>query len=173
MKASDPTSFLVIGEITKPHGIRGEVRVKPHTDLPERFTWLDTVFLGQKDPQQVVVEGVRLHKGMILLKLAGYDFRDQAEALRGQWLQVPESEAIPLEDGEYFLYQLEGAGVFTVAGRFLGHIVELIETGANRVFVVRGDAGDLLIPDIKDVIREIDLENSRLMIEPLPGLLPE
>jgi len=168
-----PDSFLVIGEITKPHGVRGEVRVLPHTDLPERFTWLETVYLGEHNPQPVAVEGARLHKGMVLLKLSGYDYRDQAETLRGQWLQIPESEAIPLEEGEFYLYQLEGLQVLTDDGRYLGTVAQIIETGANNVFVVRDGSQEYLIPQITDVVREINFDEGRIIIQPLPGLLPD
>ncbi|MCA9959461.1 MAG: hypothetical protein KC443_10530, partial [Anaerolineales bacterium] len=68
--------FLVIGQVLKPHGVRGEMRVIPHTDTPERFEWLETVYIGESNPQQVAVESVRFHKNWILLKLVGYDDRD-------------------------------------------------------------------------------------------------
>ena len=163
--------FLVIGEVAKPHGVRGEVRVLPHTDLPERFTWLETVYLGEENPQPVGVEMARLHQNIVLLKLAGYDDRDAAESLRGELLQVPETEAIPLEEGEYFLYQLEGLAVFSDEGEHLGELTQVLETGANNVFVVSGEKGDVLLPDIEDVILDIDFENGRITVHLLPGLL--
>ncbi len=163
--------FLIIGRVTKPHGVRGDVRVTPHTDLPERFTWLETVYVGERDPQPVAVEGVRFHGDVILLKLAGYDGRNAADALRGQWLQVPESEALPLADGEYYLYQLEGLAVFTDEGDHLGELTQVIETGANHVFVVRDHAKEILLPDTDEVILEIDFENGRMTVHLIPGLI--
>jgi 16S rRNA processing protein RimM len=91
--------------------------------------------------------------------------------LRGELLQVPESEAIPLEENEYFLFQLEGLDVFTEQGEHIGRISEVLETGANNVFVIEGRERQYLVPDVPDVIKEIDLENSRLVIQPIPGLL--
>lgn len=170
--ATEP-SFLIIGQITKPHGVRGEVRVQPHTDLPQRFTWLETVYLDDKDPQPAVVDSARLHKNMVLLKLAGVDNRQAAEALRGKWVLVPEEDAIPLEEGEYFLYQLIGLAVHTDAGARLGELVEVIETPANNVFRVAGDSGEVLLPDIEEVVLEIDFENGRITVHLLPGLLPD
>ncbi len=170
--ATEP-SFLVIGQITKPHGVTGEVRVIPHTDVPERFTWLEKVFVGKTNPQPIVVESARLHNNLVLLKLAGYDDRDAVEVLRGAWLQVPESEAIPLAEGEYFLFQLIGIEVLTDGGEPLGNLVEIIETGANNVFRVSGSRGDVLLPDIDEVILGIDLDNGRMTVHLLPGLLPE
>ncbi len=163
--------FLVIGRITKPHGVHGDVRVMPHTDLPERFTWLETVYVGETELRPVAVEGVRFHGEVILLKLAGYDGREAAGVLRGEWLLVPESEAIPLEEGEYYLYQLEGLAVFTDDGEHLGELTQVIETGANNVFVVKGQKGEALLPDTDEVVQEIDFENGRMTVHLLPGLL--
>jgi 16S rRNA processing protein RimM len=167
--ATEPR-FLVIGRVLKPHGVRGEVRVTPLTELPERFTWLEQVYLGEVDPQPVTVETVRMHQNVVLLKLAGYDDRDAAQALRGVWLQVPEEEALPLEEGEYYLYQLVDLAVFTNDGQHLGVLVDVIETGANNVFVVRGEQGERLLPDIADVVQEIDFENGRMTVQLLPGM---
>ncbi len=168
----DATEFIVIGEITKPHGVRGEVRVKPHTDEPERFTWLEQVYLGEHTQRLMDVETARLHQGMILLKLTAVNDRAAAEALRGEWLMVTEAEALPLEEGEYFLFQLEGLSVQTVEGETLGVLTQVLETGANNVFVVRGDEGEILLPDIADVVQEIDFENGRMLVNLLPGLRP-
>jgi 16S rRNA processing protein RimM len=143
-----------------------------HTDLPERFTWLETVYVGKKRPRPVAVESVRFHKHLALVKLAGYDNREAAGALRSEWLQVPEDEAIPLEEGEYYLYQLVGLQVHTDEDRYLGEIKEVIETGANNVFVVSGPTGEVLIPDIEDVVLDIDFEAKRMLIRPMEGLLP-
>jgi 16S rRNA processing protein RimM len=163
--------FLVVGEVAKPHGVKGEVIVIPHTDLPERFTWLEEIYVGENHPVAVELERVRFHKGRPLLKLSGYDSRDDVEVLRGQLLQVPEDQAIPLKHDEYFLYQLLGLLVDTIDGKQLGTVVEVIETGANNVFVVQDAQDEILIPDIPEVILEIDFENQRMVVDPLPGLL--
>jgi 16S rRNA processing protein RimM len=105
------------------------------------------------------------------LKLAGYSDRNEAEKLRAQWLRVPEDEALPLEEGEYYLYQVIGCTVITDEGQVLGQITEVIETKANNVFVVEGPDGEVLLPDIDEVIKEVNLENGRLLVHLLPGLL--
>ncbi|VAW43634.1 16S rRNA processing protein RimM, partial [hydrothermal vent metagenome] len=119
-QAASDNDFIVIGQITKPHGIRGELRVKPHTDEPQRFTWLEQVYVGKKNPQPMAVEKARVHQQKVLLKLTAVTDRTQAEALRGEWLQVPEAEALPLAEGEYYLFQLTGLAVLTVEGELLG-----------------------------------------------------
>lgn len=171
-KTTEP-SFLTIGLVSKPHGVRGEVRVILHTDVPERFTWLKEVYVGQNPSRLVAVESARLHQNMVLLKLAGYDDREAAETLRGAWLQVPETEAIPLDEGEYFLYQLEGLDVVTDTDEWLGKLVGVIETGANNVFRVEGPRGEVLLPDTREVILDIDFVNGRILVHLLPGLLPD
>ena len=172
MSETTESPFLLIGRVTKPHGVRGEVRVLPHTDVLERFTWLETVYVGAKAPRLIKVESARVHKNFALLKLAGYNNRQEAEQLRGQQLLIPKEEAIPLEEGEYFLYQLEGLQVFTESDELLGVIVEVLETKANNVFIVHGEQGEILLPDIPDVIQEIDFENGRVQVHLLPGLIP-
>ena len=170
-ESSPEPRFLVIGRIVKPHGINGEVRVDMHTDLPERYTWLEEVYLGMDDPRPVRVEGVRFHKGRALLKLDGYDNRQDAVKLRSTWLQVPYDEGIPLEDGEYYLYEILGFSVYTDDGNYLGDVSDVLETGANNVFVVEGSHGELLLPDTTEVIREIDLDSGRILVHLLPGLV--
>lgn len=170
-ETSEPR-FLVIGRVIKPHGVRGEVKVEVHTELPERFGWLDQVYVGDPEPRAVPVEKVRFHKSWVILKLAGYNDRNEAEKLRAQWLHVPEDEALPLEEGEYYLYQVIGCNVISDEGQVLGKVTEVIETKANNVFVVEGPIGELLLPDIDEVIKEVDLENGRLLVHLIPGLLP-
>ena len=169
-KNSEPR-FLVIGQVARPHGVRGEVSVNPHTDLPERFSWIDEIYIGENPSVPTAVERTRFHKGRPLLKFSGYDTRESVDSLRGQLLQIPEDQAIPLEENEYFLFQLLGLSVETLDGDQLGTLNEVIETGANNVFVVVGAQGEVLIPDIPEVISEIDFENKKMIVDPLPGLL--
>ena len=103
----DSDSYIAVGIVLKPHGVRGEVRVRPLTDLPERFQWLDAVYIGKNDPTKVQLANVRFHKDLILLTFDGYTNRNDVESFRGQLVQILEEDAIPLEEGEYFLYQLE------------------------------------------------------------------
>jgi len=163
--------FLVIGRVVKPHGVRGEMRVEIITELPERFTWLEMVYIGENDPQPAGVESVRFHKGLALVKLAGYETREAAAALRSQLLLVPEDEGIPLEEGEYYLYQLEGLAVYTDEGEHLGRLVEVLETKANNVFIIDGPRGEVLLPDTEEVVLDIDFENGRMEVHLLPGLV--
>lgn len=170
-EAPVPESYIAIGRILKPHGVNGEVRIRPLTDLPERFEWLETVFIGESSPLEVTVASVRFHQDIVLLKFEGYNNRNDVEPLRGSVIQVREADAIPLQEGEYFLFQLEGLEVVTDEGERLGQIVRVIETGANNVFVVKSGNSELLLPDTDEVILDIDFEKGRVLVHLLPGLL--
>ena len=165
--------FLAVGRVIKPHGVNGEVRVELMTDRPERFGWLKAIYVGERDPRRVGVVSARQHGEYVLLKLEGYPTRNEAELLRNELLQVPEDEAIPLEEGEYFLHQLLDLTVVTDEGRDLGRLTAVLETGANNVFIIQGPRGEVLVPDIPDVVLEVDVDGGRIVIRPLPGLLSD
>lgn len=173
----DGPRYLIIGRVRKPHGINGELKIAIESELPERFTWLRHVWLSRnpndRAPRQVAVENVRFHGDDALVKLAGYDDPETAGHLRQHWVFVPIEQALPLEADEYYSFQIIGFRVETRAGRLLGTLASLLETGANDVFVVDGPLGELLLPDIPDVVLDIDLTGRRIVVEPLPGLLPD
>ncbi|MEZ4516403.1 MAG: ribosome maturation factor RimM [Chloroflexota bacterium] len=171
VEQSTEPRFLVIGRIVRPHGVRGEVRVELHTSDPARFQQLEFVHIGDPSAKPTTVNSARLHQDVVLLTFDGVTTRNEADLLRNQWLYVPTEEAIPLEDGEYFLYQLEGLTVRDQNGRELGQLAEVMETGANNVFVVHGDFGDILLPDIPDVVQDIDFDTGVMVVQLLPGLV--
>jgi 16S rRNA processing protein RimM len=140
------------------------------TDFPDRFALLRKVYLG---PRAVpfALEGFRLHKGSALLKLEGCHDRATVEKLRGQLVQIPIEEAMPLEQDEYYEHQIVGLAVWTAEGERLGTVDEIISTGSNDVYVVRGEERDILIPAIEDVVLEINLAKGRLMVELMEGLV--
>jgi 16S rRNA processing protein RimM len=167
--------FLVIGRVAGVHGLRGELKVDILTDDPHRFGLLERVFVGLEDqePTPWRLEGYRLHKGRVLLKLGSCDDRTTAETLRRQLIQVPLEEALPLEEGRYFEHQIVDLEVWTTGGEHLGRVVEVVYTGANEVYVVRNPGPgerDLLIPAIEEVVLEVDLEGGRLIVELMEGL---
>jgi 16S rRNA processing protein RimM len=134
------------------------------------------VYLGPDGAQPVpwALDGYRLHKGRALLQLAECKDRDAAQAMRGALVQVPLEEAIPLEEGEYFEHQILGLEVWTSAGEHLGTVEEIIYTGSNEVYVVRGPGAekqDILIPAIEDVVLQVDPEAGRLIVELPSGLV--
>jgi 16S rRNA processing protein RimM len=166
---------LAVGQVVGVHGLRGELKVEVLTDDPRRFGQLKRVFLGLENDEPVprLLTGYRLHKGRALLQIEGCRDRTQAEALRGQLVQVPIEEAIPLEEDQYFEHQIMALEVWTVSGDFLGTVQEIIHTGANEVYVVRSavpGARETLIPAISDVVLKVDLEAGRILVELPQGL---
>jgi len=159
---------LLVGEITSPQGLKGEVRVFPHTDFPERFAELGDIALRRgSEPTRIArIQSVRITGRRIAMKLEGIDHIDQAETLRGTRLFIPRSWGVELGEDEYFHHQLLGLEVVTTAGESLGQISEIWPTGANDVY----ETPLALIPATKDMIREIDLERGRMLVDARPGL---
>ena len=167
--------YLVVGRILRPHGIRGELRVGIITDYPERLGQQACFYLASPDAPAVVqrysVEELRGHGDALLLKLHGCDDRNAADELRGMLVQIPVEAAVPLEEGEYYHFQLIGVRVEMESGEWLGQVVEVLATGANDVYVVRGPWGEVLLPAVDDVVLELDLELRRMVVRLLPGTL--
>jgi 16S rRNA processing protein RimM len=163
MPASD--EWMLIGEIAGPFGVRGEIKIDPLTDYPERFESTRHVYLGPSR-DEYRVERARLHKRQVLAKLAGIDTPEQVEALRRQEVLVPRAEAADLPEGHYYLDDLLGVEVLTADGRMVGAITDIIRTGSNDVYVVGEGRDAVLIPAIKGAITDLDLTARRVVIEP-------
>ncbi|MBE9502374.1 MAG: 16S rRNA processing protein RimM [Dehalococcoidia bacterium] len=163
----DP-QFIVVGRVVAPWGIKGEVKVEAMTDFPDRFSPGEEVHI---DGCPLSIERSRWHKGRVILKLATVDSLEAAESLRGRWLEIPQSKLRPLPQDQYYQFQLTGLEVWTTEGKLLGRIVDILPTGSNDVYVVRGEHGELLIPAIEDVVKSVELETGRVVVELIPGLL--
>jgi 16S rRNA processing protein RimM len=163
----DPAIAVSVGRIVAAHGLRGELKVEPLTDFPERFQRGVVLWLEGR-PRSI--EGARWQKDAVLLKLAGIDTREQAERLRGKELLLPEPGPLPAGEGVYYQHDVIGLRVETVKGEALGSVADILSTGANDVYVVRGERGELLLPAVEDVVREVDLVAGRLVVDLLEGL---
>ena len=164
--------YLKVGVITSAHGVRGEVKVYPTTDDPERFLDLDSVILeknGKREEHDIT--GVKFFKNLVILKLAGIESMNDAEKYR-QWdLIIPREKGVPLEEGEYYQADLIDMEVFLENGSFFGTLRDIIETGANDVYAVETEQyGEVLIPNIKPCIISVDIEACRMVVHLLPGL---
>jgi 16S rRNA processing protein RimM len=167
--------LLAIGRIGRPHGVNGEVRIEVLTDFPEeRFYPGATPLLGPESgahPRPVAISGVRRHLAWLLVSLEGVTDRDAAGELSGLFLYVPRDQAHALADDEFYVADLVDLEVVTQSGQVLGRVASLIETGTADVLVVEGGPKTVLIPLLGDIIRSVDLEVRRIVVEPLPGLL--
>lgn len=165
--------WIIIGRVRAAHGIRGELRVDILSDFPQRFQALKRVYLGDAHAPYTVANSRFTPKG-VLIKLAGIDSRDAAERFAGSYMALPEAETPPLPVGSFHHHQIQGLEVRTDDGRLLGCVAEILATGSNDVYIVRGgEYGEVLIPAIAEVIRAIDLEAQRITVHLIPGLLQE
>ena len=171
---SETTEWATIGKIVAPFGIRGELKIRPFTDIPDRFVTLEAIYLSP-DYSRRVIKGVRPYKGeMLLLKLDGVNDATTAETLRDYELCIPSDELAELPPDAYYQHDILGLQVFRLDDRFVGVISEIMPTGGNDVYVITADDGQhFLIPAVKQVIKQIDLVRRVMYIDPIKGLLDE
>ncbi len=156
---------MVIGAIAGAFGVKGEIKVTPLTDFPDRFGSLHSVFLGPKN-REFRVEGSRVHGERILLKLQGIDTPEAVTALGHIDIAVPRSEAVPLPEGAYYLDELVGVRVRTTDDVDLGTITDVLRTGSNDVWVVERDGHANLIPAIGDAVHELNVPMRYAVVRP-------
>jgi len=168
--------MLNVGKVVNTHGIRGELKVWPHTDFPSvRFKKGSRLLLRSPETGEtipVVVEGAREQKSLFLLKFKGYDDINQVEKYKGWELKVGAEERVPLEEGEYYVRDIVGCTVVTEEGQELGTITEVLYPGANDVWVVKRPNGkELLLPVIGEVVLEVDVPARLVTVRLMEGLL--
>nr|ART39152.1 H140 [uncultured bacterium] len=162
----DPATAVTVGRVLSPHGVRGDVKVLPLSDFPERFkpgaeVWLQGV--------PVRIERSRWQGRVVVVKLEGIDDRDAVEAIRDQELMVP--EIAPLnEEGVFYQHDIIGLTVRDLEGQELGEVTDIFSTGSNDVYVIEGEKGQLLLPALADVVHDIDLKAKLMTVELMEGL---
>ena len=166
--------LVVIGEIARPHGLRGEMRVTPLTDHPERFAGVTECVLW--DPTHDTrdscrVTGARRQGAAVLLSLAGCETVEAASALVGRLVALPETEALPLLPGQFYPWQLEGCRVTTDDGRDVGQVIRIEQSAAQDLWVVSDGTRERLIPAVAEIVLEVDVAAGRVVIRPPDGLL--
>ncbi len=162
-----------VGIVTSPHGVRGEVKVYPTTDDPRRFRRLKEV-TGDNGKQEwnLKIEAIKFFKNMVILKFQGIDSMDEAHKLRNASLFVPRKDAVRLSRDEYFVADLIGMQVVDEEEKNIGILEDVMETGANDVYIIRMEDGkELLLPAIKQCILHVDLAAGRMQVHILDGLL--
>ena len=166
-------NLLRVGVITSTHGVRGEVKVFPTTDDMNRFKKLKTVILDLgKEQKTLEIEQVKFFKNMVILKFKGFDNINDVEMWRQKDLLITREQAVKLSPDENFIVDLIGLAVMTDEGEKLGEMVDVLQTGANDVYVVKTGSGkEVLLPAIKDCILNVDLEKGEMLVHVLDGLL--
>ncbi len=165
--------LLRVGVIANTHGIRGEVKVFPTTDEKERFKDLKKVILDMGKEQKVLeIQSVRFFKNLVILKFKEIDNINDIEMYKGKDLLVTREDAVPLEEGEYFIADLLDLDVYSDEDEKIGVLYDVMQTGANDVYVVKTEEGkEILLPAIDECILDIDLEESRMTVHIMEGLL--
>ena len=164
---------LEIGQIVNTFGIKGFVKVNPWVNDVTRFDDLKKVYIKIRKEEKVLeIEEVKYHKNQVLLKFKGVEKVEQAEMLRNAILEIDRKDAIPLEEGEYFIADLLESEVYTDEGEKLGILEDIFNTGSNDIYVVKNELGkSILLPRIKDVFKEIDVENKKIVVHLIEGLI--
>ena len=165
--------LLKVGVITTTHGVRGEVKVYPTTDEPERFLDLDYVLLDTgKELRRLDIKNVRFFKNLVILKFDGLDNINDIEKYKGRDLWIPREEAQELAEDEYYIADLLGMKVLLEDGTEFGTLKDVMETGANDVYIVNSvEHGEVLLPAIKECILDVDVEAETMTVHLMKGLL--
>jgi len=166
--------YLEIGQIVNTNGLKGFLKVKPLTDDITKFERLEFVYIQEgKELIKKQIEKVRYVKNMVLLKLEGVDDINEAEKYKNFYLKIDKNEAIKdLPENSYLLVDILECEVFTEEGEHLGKMVDVLQTGSNDVYVVKNDLGkEILLPAIKDVVKNIDIQNKKIMVKLMDGLI--
>ena len=153
---------IVIGRVGAAHGIRGELRIIPLTDFPERFPALREVMVGD---ELLHIESVKPQGKNFLMRFREYAVREDAQKLTGRLLTVARAEAAPLDEGEYYVFDIVGLTVYDEEDNELGTVENVLRTGSNDVYAVRSEDGrEILIPALRKVVRTIDVPNGRMTV---------
>jgi len=163
--------FLAVGKLRRPHGIHGEIKMTILTDFPHIIKKGKEVFVGERH-LPLVIQRTRQHTDHMLIAFEEYSDRDEVGVHRNQILYMPVEEFPALSEGEYYIHDLIGLKVISEQGQDLGVLIEILETGANDVYLVQDrDGGEILLPVIEEVVLKVDLEKGEIIVHLLPGLV--
>ena len=167
--------YLEVGKIVNASGLKGLLKVSPLTDDITRFEDLETIYIQKaKELIEFKIQDVKYNKNMVLLKLEGIDDITEAEKYKNCYIKINGEDAVELEEDSYFIVDIIGSEVFTEEGEDLGKVVDVFQTGSNDVYTVKTlDGKEILLPAIEDVIKNVDIENKKIVIHLMEGLIWE
>lgn len=165
--------FLRIGVITSPHGVKGEAKIYPTTDDARRFEDADEVVIVKEDRKiKASVTGVKYFKNMVIAKLSCFETPEEVKKFAGFDIMVSREHAVPLQEGEYYIADLIGCMVISDEGEHIGSLIDVIQTGANDVYLVKTpEDKEILFPVIDECVKEVDIENGKVVVHIMPGLI--
>ena len=165
---SPELEFIIVGKILTPRGISGKLDVQVETDFPQRFAPNSEIYINR---QPMTIDSSEWHRGKLVIKLNAIDNIDEAQKLRGQFVEIHTSQLYPLAEEQYYRHQIIGLEVQTIQGEILGTIKEVLPGSSNDNYIVADPRGDILIPAIENVVKSIDINKGLMIIEPIDGLL--
>ena len=165
--------YFRVGVISNSHGVKGEVKVYPTTDDINRFKNLDKIYLDENGSyKELHINSVKFVKNMVVLGFEEYNSMNEILGLKGMELYVDRENAIPLKEGEFYIADMIGADIITDEGEHFGTLKDILKTGANDVYVINTDEGkEVLFPSIPECIKEKDLENKKITVHIMDGLI--
>lgn len=167
--------YFEIGQIVNTFGIKGMVKVNPFTDDISQFEKMNSILIDKKGTlEEMQIEEVKYSKNQVLLKLKGIETIEEAEKYRNCYLKLPREKAKKLPEGTYFIADLIGVDVYTDEGSLLGKVEDIYNSGASDIYVIKNELGkQILLPATKEVIKQIDLEQEKIIVHLLKGLIEE
>ena len=165
--------YLEIGQIVNTTGLKGTLKVSPLTDDITRFEDLESVYIQkQKELIEFKIQDVKYSKNMVLLKLEGIDNVEKAEKYKNSYIKINRKDAVELEEGSYFIVDIVGCEVYTDENNYLGKVKDVFNTGSSDIYTVKqADGKEILLPAIKDVVKNIDIPNKKITVHLLEGLI--
>lgn len=165
--------YLEVGQIVNTFGIKGQVKVTPFTDDIKRFDELKEIYIEKKNELKLFqIEQVNYSKNMVILKLKGVETPEEAEKLRNCYIKIDRKDAKKLPEGTYFIADLIGLDVYTDENKLLGKVDDIYNTGSSDIYVVKDELGkQILLPAIKEVLKQVDLENGKIIVHLIKGLI--
>lgn len=165
--------YLEVGQIVNTFGIKGQVKVVPFTDDINRFDELKEIYIEKKNELKLFqIEKVNYNKNVVLLKLKGIDSIEEANVYRNCYIKIDRKDARKLPKDTYFIVDLLGLDVYTDENKLLGKVDDIYNTGSNDIYVVKDEMGkQILLPAIKDVLKQVDLDNGKIIVHIINGLL--
>lgn len=164
--------FIQVGKIVNTQGIKGEIKIIPFTDDIYRFDKLEKIYIG-KEKLKLEITKVWYKKNTVILKFKGYDNINDVEKFKNQNIYVDEKDKIELKDNQYFIFDIIGCKVLDTSNKEIGTVVDIIEAGSSDIYVVEGNSKyeEYLIPGVKEFIKDINIEEKRIKIDPIEGMI--
>ncbi len=169
----NPVEEVNIGLILGPFGVKGELKIMPLIDDANKLAELKEVLIGKENEESEMYEitRIRVHKTLVIIKLKGVSSREDSIPFKNAYLRIPRDQLKELGEDQFYIMDLQGIEVSTTKGVKLGILADVIETPANDIYLIQGDNRKYLIPAVKDIIKSVDIENKKMEIEPIEGLL--